>query len=60
MKEYKLIFLNKKMKLSRENDIAQAEETINQMVSEGWSLQQVVCPVDLAGAMIAIFYKEKN
>ncbi|MBR3017390.1 MAG: hypothetical protein IKH57_09995 [Clostridia bacterium] len=60
MKEYKLVYLNKKMKLNRENDIAQAEEIINQMVSEGWTLQQVACPGDWAGALVGIFYREKN
>ena len=60
MKEYKLVFLNKAMKLSRDKDIAQAEEIINQMVSEGWILQQVACPGDWAGALIGVFYREKN
>jgi hypothetical protein len=30
------------MKLSRDKDIATAEDIINQMVSEGWNLQQII------------------
>ena len=58
MKEYKLVYLNKGVKFSREKDIAEAEETINEYASQGWILQQVVSPNDLGGAMIGIFYKE--
>ena len=58
MKEYKLVYLNKGIKLSREKDLAQAEEIINQYVSEGWTLQQIVTPDDGAGAMVGVFYKE--
>ncbi|MBR5109109.1 MAG: DUF4177 domain-containing protein [Clostridia bacterium] len=60
MKEYKLVYLNKGLKLSREKDIAQAEEIINQYVSEGWTLQQVATPDDGAGAMVGVFYKESK
>lgn len=60
MKEYKLVFLNKGMKLSRDKDIATAEEIINRMVSEGWTLQQIACPGDWAGALVGVFYREKN
>ena len=35
MKEYKLVYLNKGLKMSREKDIAQAEEVINQYMDEG-------------------------
>ena len=60
MKEYKLVFLNKGMKLSRDKDIATAEEIINQMVAEGWELQQIACPGDWAGALVGVFYREKK
>ena len=60
MKEYKMVYLNKGLKMSRDKDISQAEEIINQMISEGWTLQQVVCPGDWAGAMVGLFYREKN
>ena len=58
MKEYKLIYLNKGIKFSREKDLAQAEEIINQYVSEGWTLQEVATPDDGMGAMVGVFYKE--
>jgi len=60
MKEYKLVYLNKGLKMSREKDIAQAEEIINQYTDEGWTLQQIVTPDDGMGAMIGVFYKERK
>ena len=57
MKEYKLVYLNKDIKFSREKDIKQAEEIINQYVSEGWKLQQIVSPNDGIGAMIGVFFR---
>ena len=60
MKEYKLVYLNKGIKFSREKDLAQAEETINQYVAEGWTLQQITTPDDGMGAMIGVFYKESK
>jgi len=59
MKEYKVVFLNKGIKFSREKDIDETENTINEYATQGWELQQVVSPNDLGGAMIGIFYKEK-
>ena len=58
MKEYKMVYLNKGMKLSREKDLEQAEEMINELVSQGWVLQQVVSPSDGFGALVGVFYKE--
>ena len=58
MKEYKLVYLNKGIKFSREKDLAQAEEIINQYVSEGWTLQQIATPDDGMGALVGVFYKE--
>ena len=60
MKEYKLVYLNKGFKVSREKDLEQAESVINQYVAEGWILQQVVSPADGVGAMIGVFYKESK
>lgn len=60
MKEYKLVHLNKGLKLSREKDLEQAEEIINEYVSAGWELQQIVSPNDSMGAMVGVFFKEKN
>ena len=58
MKEYKLVYLNKGFKVSREKDLAQAEEIINQYVSEGWTLQEIATPDDGVGAIVGVFYKE--
>ncbi len=60
MKEYKLVYLNKGIKFSREKDMEQAEEIINEYVCAGWELQQIVSPNDGMGAMVGVFYKEKN
>jgi len=60
VKEYKLIYLNKGIKFSREKDLEQAEEIINEYVSAGWELQQIVSPDDGVGAMIGVFFKEKE
>ena len=58
MKEYKLVLLNEGIKLSRKKDIEQAEKCLNDYVSGGWELQQIVTPSDLAGALVGVFYKE--
>lgn len=60
MKEYKLVYLNKGLKWSREQDLEQAEEIINEHVAAGWELQQIVSPNDMAGAMVGVFWKEEN
>jgi len=60
MKEYKLVYLNKGMKVSRDKDLEQAEQVINQYVSAGWTLQQVVSPADGIGAMVGVFYREEK
>nr|MDD6336748.1 DUF4177 domain-containing protein [bacterium] len=59
MKEYKLVYLNKGLKISREKDLEQAQEMINEYVAEGWELQQIVSPSDMIGALLGLFYKEK-
>ncbi|MBR7173642.1 MAG: DUF4177 domain-containing protein [Clostridia bacterium] len=60
MKEYKLVYLNKGLKLSREKDLEQAEENINEMTEQGWELQQIVSPDDMVGALVGVFYREKK
>ena len=60
MKEYKLVYLNKGLKFSREKDLEQAEAMINEYVSAGWELQEIVTPDDGMGALVGVFYKEKN
>jgi len=59
MKEYKLVYLNKGFNMSREKDLDNAEEVINECISDGWELQQVVSPADGGGALVGIFFKEK-
>ena len=59
MKEYKLVYLNKGLKMSREKDLDQAQDVINEYVSEGWELQQIVSPNDMGGALVGVFFKEK-
>ena len=46
MKEYKLVYLNKGLKMSREKDLEQAHEVINEYIAKGWALQQIVSPSD--------------
>lgn len=58
MKEYKLVYLNKGIKFSREKDLEQAEEVINEYAAQGWELQQIVSPDDGIGAMVGVFYRE--
>lgn len=59
MKEYKLVYLNKGLKMSREKDLEQAQDSINECIADGWELQQVVSPNDMAGALVGVFFKEK-
>ena len=58
MKEYKLVYLNKGIKFSREKDLEQAEEIINEYAQQGWVLQQIVSPDDGIGAMVGVFCRE--
>lgn len=58
MKEYKLVYLNKGIKFSREKDLEQAEAVINEYSMQGWILQQIVSPDDGIGAMVGVFYRE--
>ena len=58
MKEYKLVYLNKGINFSREKDLKQAEDVINEYAQQGWELQQIVSPDDGIGAMVGVFYRE--
>ncbi|MCD7883350.1 MAG: DUF4177 domain-containing protein [Lachnospiraceae bacterium] len=57
MKDYKLVYLNKKMKLTREKDLEQAQEVLNQYAAEGWELMQIISPADLGGALVGVFFR---
>lgn len=59
MKEYKLVHLNEGLRFSRDRDIEVAETTLNEYIKEGWTLQQIISPSDMGGAIIGIFYKER-
>ena len=59
MREYKLVYLNKGINFNRDKDLANADDVINQYVSAGWTLQQIISPADLGGALVGLFYKEK-
>lgn len=60
MKEYKLVYLNKGLRFSREKDLEIAQEEINEQVAEGWELQQIMSPSDAVGAMVGVFFREKR
>ena len=58
MKEYKLVYLNKALKMSREKDLEQAQDEINKYVADGWELQQIISQ-DIVGALVGVFWKDK-
>ena len=59
MKKYKLVYLNKGLKLTRKEDLEQSEDIINDYIAKGWTLQQIVSPNDIMGALVGVFYKEQ-
>ena len=60
MKDFKLVYLNKGLSVSREKDLSKAEEKITEMTEQGWELLQIVSPNDGVGAMIGVFFKERK
>ncbi|MBQ3603574.1 MAG: DUF4177 domain-containing protein [Clostridia bacterium] len=44
--------------MSREKDLEQAQDVINEYIAEGWELQQIISPNDIMGALVGVFYKE--
>lgn len=56
MKEYKLVCLNKGLKLSVEKEVNQAEKLLNDYIAQGWTLEQIV-PQEI-GILIGVFSKE--
>ena len=60
MKEYRLVYLNKGFSASREKDLIKADEKIEEMLDQGWDLQQVVSPNDGVGALVGVFYRERE
>ena len=57
MKEYKVVKLNPGMSLTVDDDIAKTELTINELVQEGWNLEQVI-PMTSTGALVGLFSRE--
>ena len=60
MKEYKMVYLNKGLSLTRAKDLQKAEVVLNECVSDGWVLEQIVSPSDGTGAIIAIMSKDNQ
>ena len=60
MKEYKLVYLNKGWSVSREGDLNKAEKKINEMVEQGWELQEISTPSDGMGVMVGVSFKERK
>ncbi len=60
MKEVKVELVNRGMNFGRKNDLEKAERTINDLLAEGWSLDHVVSPNDVGGAIVGIFSREKE
>ena len=60
MKEYKLVYLNKGWSVSRESDLNKAEKKINEMVEQGWELQEISTQSDGMGVMVGVFFKERK
>lgn len=59
MKEYKLLYLNKGLNFTREKDLMRSEQMLNQYISDGWTLQQIVSPCDGWGALVAVLFREQ-
>lgn len=59
MKKYKIVYLNKGIKLNRDRDIEQAEDILNEYARSGWVIQQLVSPNDGMGVLYALMNKEK-
>lgn len=58
MKEYKLVYLNPKIKLTTKADLQQAEDVLNEYAKQGWILQQITAPSTLSGTLVAVMYKD--
>ena len=58
MRKYKIVQLNEKAHLSRSKNLQDAEDKLNVLAKEGWTLQNVVSPNDLGGALVAVLYKD--
>ncbi len=60
MKEYKTEILNPGGRFKpRRFESAYVENVINEYVSKGWQLQQIVSPDDGPASLAGVFYREK-
>lgn len=60
MKEYKLVFLNTRLRFNKQTDLNDAARIINEYVEQGWELVQVApCAGSLTNAMTGVFCREK-
>lgn len=58
-RRYRVVNLNPGIR-SRADDLKMIEQSINQMVEDGYTLQHVVSPNDIGGVVIGIFYKDEE
>lgn len=55
-KQYKLVFLNRKIRLSVDKDMEDATAELQKYINEGYQLQQIVaCGLDM---LVAVLYRE--
>lgn len=60
MKEYKLLFLNTRIRFSKQTDLNDAAKIINEQVEQGWEFVQISpCAGSVTNAMTGVFCREK-
>ena len=45
--------------MSREKDLEQAQDIVNEYVAKGWELQEIVSPADGFGVLVGVLFREK-
>lgn len=55
-KKYKLVFLNRKLRLSMDKDLEDSTTELQKYINEGWQLQQIV--TSGLDVLIAVLYRE--
>ena len=59
VKEYRLVYLNSGVHMSMQKDLFEAEDLLNQYISDGWTLQEMVV-MNSTSALVAVMYREKE
>ena len=59
MKEYRLVYLNSGVHMSMQKDLFEAEDLLNQYISDGWTLQEMVV-MNSTSALVAVMYRDKE